>query len=190
MAISFQIDAGQSIDDDALKPDTMFVPEGYYHVRVAELDGSKLGSGSPHLVVRYKILGGTAAGQEGNTVRDSLFISDKEGKTDKRLLWWAKICNILSGTGRQSPQWDNAVGRELIIRVVHKRGDDGQTFANVTRDGLWPVDHPAVAHVPKGAHVQQRPAQQRTPAQPASNVQPAPTRKPAPAQAANRFAGF
>lgn len=171
------IDMGSSFEDDALRPAPTFVPEGHYHVRIVEVDDGHLSGNSPYLVVRYRVLAGDQPGQEGAVIRDSLFLQDsKTQQFDQRFRWWLKICGLAQGAGKQQIDPAKAVGRELVIRVFHKKQDDGQVFANVPRDGLYPLNHSGVASVPQADTPQSLAARQ----QPSARPQPQPAALPRP----------
>lgn len=142
---------------------------GRYHVAIqhAEEKASKK-KGTPGLDLEFQVVcdglqpdGKTpTVGQTGKTI--PLFLSYIGGDDSKtktcidRVLRLALCCGLVQPGEAKEPDWNEAIGRELVIEVESQQYDDeksGQikTGSQVAFLGFWSLGNKAVANVPKDA---------------------------------------
>jgi hypothetical protein len=142
---------------------------GRYHVAIqnAAEKGSKK-KGTPGLELEFQVIcdglqpdGKTPTeGQANKTI--PLFLSYIGGDDTKtktcldRVLRLALACGIMQPGEAKEPNWDEAMGRELVIEVEAEQYDDeksGQVKvgSQVAFLGFWSLGNKQVANVPKDA---------------------------------------
>lgn len=151
---------------------------GRYHVVVKEVEeksAADLGKNakSDAYVVEFEVLAGTVPGQEGRTIQDKFFQSEK---AMPRLQRFALCVGLLRpGEPARMVYFEEAVGRHLVIEVEEQKGSGenaGKTYSNVSYMGLWSTGNEEVADVPKYAPIMQPQQMQQQPQQPQMTQQP------------------
>lgn len=171
--------SGFENEDDAHAGDRPL--PGQYHVRVIAVDDSM--EKYDKIIVEFAVLAGTVPGQEDKKQTEYFATSDK---ATPRLMLLALATGLIkvgeqkaiyfsSETG--TPQWMDILGRELVIALDKKEGQDGKEYVNITWDGLWSLSNPSVADVPRfgtdavlsaiGVDEEQSPPSPSQPAEPA-----------------------
>jgi len=131
---------------------------GRYHAIVnhAEEGGSKK-KGTPGLSVEFQILAGTPDGQQGKTIPLFLsYVGSDDSKTKTcidRVTRLALCVGVLQPGQAAEPDWQEAIGRELVIEVEAQEYTDqnGQSKqgAQVAFMGFWSLGNAVVADVPR-----------------------------------------
>jgi len=131
---------------------------GKYHVIVnhAEEKGSKK-KGTPGLEVEFQILAGDTDGQLGKTIPLFLsYIGGDDGKSKTcidRVTRLALCVGVLHAGEAREPDWQEAIGRELVIEVEAQEYPDAngqmKMGAQVSFMGFWSLGNQAVATVPR-----------------------------------------
>ena len=138
---------------------------GRYHVAVqhAEEKGSKK-KGTPGLEMEFQVIldglgldGKETSGQSGRTI--PLFLSYVGGDDSKtatclnRVMRLALCCGVLRPGEAKEPDWQDAIGRELVIEVAEGKytAQDGseKKGSEVSFLGFWSLANKEVKDVPK-----------------------------------------
>ncbi|WP_321377006.1 DUF669 domain-containing protein [Trichococcus shcherbakoviae] len=138
-------------DKSSLKDFSGSRPEpGIYHVAInmAEEKASK-NKGTPGLEVEFSVLAGTTEGQEGKNITAFLSaVGDDESKTKtciNQLTKLAVCCEILGFRESKEVDWNEAIGREILVKIESQKYKDRKTGeeregTGVAFMGFWPVD--------------------------------------------------
>ena len=125
-------------------------------VVVSAMEKSSKYKGTPGLEVDFQILNGTTPGQTGKDTRLFLsYVGENDAKTKaclNRLTRLAMCVGVIRPGQCIEPNWDEAVGRELVIEVEAREYEqDGQKkqSSQVSFLGFWSLGNPDVADVPK-----------------------------------------
>jgi hypothetical protein len=131
---------------------------GRYHMVVnsAAEKGSKK-KGIPGLEIEFGVLAGTVPGQDGKTMQLFLsYIGEDDAKTKKcldRVVRLALCLGVLQPGQAKEVDWNEALGRELIVEVEEQEYTDKngnqQKGSQVAYLGFWSLNNPAVADMPK-----------------------------------------
>lgn len=140
---------------------------GRYHVAVnhAEEKASKV-KGTPGLDIEFQVIADgitpdgkdKTAGQIGKTI--PLFLSYIGGDDAKTKTCIDRVCRLALCVGilkpgeAKEPDWNEAIGRELVIEIEGQQYDDEKsgtvkTGSQVAFLGFWSLGNKAVANVPK-----------------------------------------
>lgn len=159
------LNAQQAKSEDDFSGNARPVP-GRYHVAVnhAEEKGSKK-KGTPGLEIEFQtICDGLApdgktktSGQAGRTIPLFLsYIGGDDAKTEtclSRVTRLALCCGVLNPGEAREPDWNDAIGRELVIEIEAQsyktEGGDEKTGSQVSFMGFWSLGNKEVANVPK-----------------------------------------
>lgn len=139
---------------------------GRYHVAVnaAEEKGSK-NKGTPGVEIEFQVIyeglkpdGKThTVGQAGKTIQSFLsYVGSDDAKTKTcidQVTRLALCCGILRPGEAKEPDWNEAIGRELVIEVAAEKykdkNDVERTGLAVPFMGFWSLGNKAVLNVPK-----------------------------------------
>ena len=131
---------------------------GKYHVAVnhAEEKGSKK-KGTPGLELEFQVLEGTPSGQSGKTIPMFLsYLGGDEAKTKgclDRVTRLAICCGVLRPGEAKEVDWQEAVGRELVIEIEEQDYEDDKGNARkgsqVAYMGFWSLGNKEVRAVPR-----------------------------------------
>lgn len=130
----------------------LVIPEGQYHVRIT---GVRMNDkGTPCLVFRYEVLGGTNPAAVGGSASERFFLSEQ---ARKRLAILAHRLGFLSDAdfgSRKVIDWAEAVGSELVVQVIHekytKQNGTEATTSKWSYGGFFAASDSRVADVPRG----------------------------------------
>jgi hypothetical protein len=140
------------------------LPDGKYHVALRTIEPNRSGD-KPFLTLAFEVLHGP---YEGRPVTERLYLTENNRK---RIHFFALRLGLIGradlGNTSVRRNWGEAVGKQCVIEVAtreytKKDGSKGKT-PSVTYGGIWKLDDPAVADVPKHSNGQpakdgQRPA--------------------------------
>ena len=139
---------------------------GRYHAAVnhAEEKGSKK-KGTPGLECEFQVIcdglsadGKTpTSGQSGRTIPLFLsYIGGDDAKTTtclNRVTRLAMCCGVLRAGEAKEPDWQDAIGRELVIEVEGQEYEDkdgnAKSGSQISFMGFWSLGNKEVANVPK-----------------------------------------
>jgi hypothetical protein len=139
---------------------------GRYHMAInhAEEKGSKK-KGTPGLELEFQVIcdglcpdGKTkTTGQSGRTIPLFLsYVGADDAKTEtclNRVARLALCCGVLKPGEAKEPDWQEAMGRELVIEVEAQEYDDAngnkKSGSQVAFMGFWSLGNKEVANVPK-----------------------------------------
>ena len=138
---------------------------GRYHVAVnnAEEKGSKK-KGTPGLETEFQVIcdglgsdGKPTSGQSGRTIPLFLsYIGGDDSKTQtclNRVTRLALCCGVLRAGEAKEPDWQEAIGCELVIEVENQDYEDQSGVqkhgSQVSFLGFWSLGNKEVANVPK-----------------------------------------
>ena len=133
---------GLASEDDAHRGNAP--KPGMYHVLIAEVNDTF--DKFDKVIVEFIILAGTVPGQEGLKLTE--FFATTE-KAMPRLVTLAIATGLLQPGERREVEFTDAIDREIIIKVDERKGQDGKVYTNITWDGMWSLNHPTVAEVPR-----------------------------------------
>ena len=159
------LNAQQAQSEDDFGGNARPIP-GRYHVAVnhAEEKGSKR-KGTPGLEMEFQVICDGLApdgitltkSQSGRTIPLFLsYLGGDESKTQtclNRVTRLALCCGVLRPGEAKEPDWQEAIGRELIVEVEEQeyqdqKGND-RTGSQVSFMGFWSLGNAEVANVPK-----------------------------------------
>lgn len=137
--------------------------DGIYHVVVNGADDSR--EKVTGVRVDLQVLAGTAKGQVGKKAQETFWDPSPEHKDNgrfatKRIAKFAIAAGLITPEQLGKPgvaiNWEQAVGRQLVVKLVgyeRKDKETGKTYRGANIDGLemYTVRHPSVAQVPKDA---------------------------------------
>jgi hypothetical protein len=135
--------------------------EGRYHVVVKDVDESF--EKFDKIIIEFEVLAGTTPGQEGRTLSEFFAVTEKAIPRLKRFALCVGL--VKPGDPERDVSFLDAVGRDLVIEVVKKKGKDDKEYSNVDYMGMWSTGNEAVADVPKLALANQQATQQTTQSQ-------------------------
>jgi hypothetical protein len=128
---------------------------GTYHFNINHVNDScakKDGSPLAAVVVALEVLAGSPPGQEGKTYSYWINLDENCEPTPEAIERWSRLClacGVAVNEDRDVP------GSELegcqVIAKVEESIKDGKVYMNIAEYGMgiWGVDNPAVASVPK-----------------------------------------
>jgi hypothetical protein len=131
------------------------VPDGRYHVQVLAVSKTKADE-TLAIKLTLSILAGTVPNCQGRHIIERIYLTPKAMDRARRFFYRLGLIPD-SGLGKSSIRvnFSNAVGCQAIVEVENRefKRADGSTFpsANVTFNGIWKLDDPEVAGVPKAA---------------------------------------
>jgi len=159
------LNAQQAKSEDDFSGNARPVP-GRYHAAVnhAEEKGSKK-KGTPGLECEFQVIcdglspdGKTpTGGQSGRTIPLFLsYIGGDDAKTTtclNRVTRLAMCCGVLRAGEAKEPDWNDAIGRELVIEVESQDYEDkdgnAKQGSQISFMGFWSLGNKEVANVPK-----------------------------------------
>ena len=162
------LNAQQAKSEDDFSGNARLVP-GRYHVAVnhAEEKGSKK-KGTPGLECEFQVIcdglspdGKTpTSGQGGRTMPLFLSYVSEKGETASqscidRVTRLALCCSVLKAGEAKEPDWQDAIGRELVIEVENgteyedDKGNKKPGNPQISFMGFWSLGNKEVANVPK-----------------------------------------
>ena len=143
-----------------------------YHVAVNHAEEKANSDGTPGVQVEFQVVCDGLApdnktrttGQSGKVASLLLsYVSEKGDDATKscldRVTRLALSCGIMKCGEEAEPDWNNAIGRELVIEIEpgkgtyknKKTGEEIQRKDQVAYMGFWSLGNPEVANVPKDA---------------------------------------
>jgi hypothetical protein len=137
-------DAVDDLDGDGV------IPAGKYHVLITGLKRETDGVGC--LRYRYQVLAGTVPAAAGASGGERFYLSEDAKRRLKILAHRLGLIND-GDFGRQvMPEWQRAVGRELVVEVKNENFTDKKGQARVSSKwdfaGFWVPEDPRCAGVP------------------------------------------
>ena len=130
--------------------------EGRYHVVVKEVDESF--EKFDKIIVEFEVLAGTTPGQEGRTLSEFFAVTDKAIPRLKRFALCVGL--VKAGDPERDVEFTDAIGSNLVIEIVKKKGKDEKEYSNLAYMGMWSTGNEAVADVPKCDLAKTAPPQQ------------------------------
>ncbi len=129
------------------------VADGRYHAVVEKVE--KDNGNNPCYKIAFKVIDGTVRGQVNKSITERLFLTEK---AKPRLMLFASRLGLFGqqdyGKPHVSKNWGSVVGSHVVIEVKTRTypktdGTEGKS-TNLSFDGIWKLDDPKVADVPKG----------------------------------------
>src|SRR5262245_61705009 len=132
------------------------VPPGKYHAVITS-SADDNGSTSPARAIKLLLLTGEA---KGMTLTEKLFLTDKSKKRFALVLRRLGVIKPEDFGKRVEFDWNSLVGRQCIVEVTEEEfdkrdGTKGKT-SKLAYAGVWPLDHPDVASVPRDTEYAKR----------------------------------
>lgn len=133
------------------------IPDGLYHAVVHSVEQDPSGQ-NPAIKLTFMVLAGTILNQTYRRLCERLFLTQK-GK--QRVLLFANRLGLLGkpelGQPNVRKNWGEAVGKQVIVEVANReyQNKDGskKMVSNLAFAGIWKLDDPKVAQVPRATAV-------------------------------------
>jgi hypothetical protein len=142
------------LDDDDMCVSGV-VPEGKYHVHVVDVSKEILGD-KPAIRLVFAVLAGTMPNCRGREISEAVFLTEKAIPRAEMFAYRLGLIppSCLGKCERVRVNWGRVLGRQAIVEVKIQEfyrpdGEIGER-SKLTYDGIWTLDDPAVADVPRG----------------------------------------
>jgi hypothetical protein len=126
-------------------------PPGKYHAKIEDVQ--RVSDQTSYLKVRFALLAGTDPNGVGCLFSERFYLSDKAKKRLAILAHRLKLISEDDFGDRRTVDWDEAIGRQLIVQVVEeeyeaKSGGKAKR-AKLAFAGFWDVADDRVKDVPR-----------------------------------------
>ena len=129
---------------------------GFYHAAINSWDETC--KEKDQVIVSFQILAGTTDGMTGREQREHMPFEDRGNSKMDRILKLVMACRVMKpGEELNRDLTDEMLGKQCIIEIVEANGkgeNKDKKYSNVADYGygVYDLDDPAVAHVPKNAN--------------------------------------
>jgi hypothetical protein len=165
MLDSFELDL-EGLDEGNLEGRGRVAP-GKYHVEVLDVNEDH-DSRTPCLVFKLGVLAGTVEGVAGGTMYERLYLSEK---ARTRVALFARRLGLIGPSDfgqRKTINWADAISRQAVVEVVEeeftKKDGTKSKSSKLAFAGIFDVNDPRVADVPKDQGALKQPAKPPKPA--------------------------
>jgi hypothetical protein len=153
----FDFDTSKFREEEEITRGCGPIPDGLYHAVVNAVEQDPSGQ-NPAIKLTFMLLAGTVPNQTYRRLSERLFLTEK-GK--HRVLLFANRLGLLGkpelGQPNVRKNWGETIGKQVIIEVANREYEykDGSKHkvSNLAFFGIWKLDDPNVAQVPRASAV-------------------------------------